>query len=203
MKLVLAGDATARPGDHVAHFIGEYPCHQDGKEIARIRSRQHRREIAERVVIDHTFSAKPREAYPDYYEKVTTYAAILEGPAQAIDSSANSRCFRVIERAADDAETVFNYIDTASSRAEIDVVTNKLKSKRIAIIGLGGTGSYVLDQLAKTPVREIHLFDGDLFLQHNAFRAPGAIGRGSSGEAKKVGLLQGDLLENAPRDYRS
>jgi tRNA A37 threonylcarbamoyladenosine dehydratase len=46
--------------------------------------------------------------------------------------------------------------------------------KKVAIVGLGGTGSYVLDFTAKTPVREIHLFDGDAFLQHNAFRAPGA-----------------------------
>ncbi|HEY5333410.1 MAG TPA: hypothetical protein VIJ21_07660, partial [Solirubrobacterales bacterium] len=35
-------------------------------------------------------------------------------------------------------------------------------------------GSYILDFLAKTPVREIHLFDADHFAQHNAFRAPGA-----------------------------
>ena len=41
-------------------------------------------------------------------------------------------------------------------------------------MGLGGTGSYVLDLVAKTPVWEIHLFDGDAFLQHNAFRSPGA-----------------------------
>jgi len=32
----------------------------------------------------------------------------------------------------------------------------------------------VLDFVAKTPVKEIHLFDGDTFDQHNAFRAPGA-----------------------------
>jgi hypothetical protein len=32
----------------------------------------------------------------------------------------------------------------------------------------------VLDLVAKAPVRAIHLFDGDPFLQHNAFRAPGA-----------------------------
>ena len=31
-----------------------------------------------------------------------------------------------------------------------------------------------MDLIAKTPVREIHLFDGDNFLNHNAFRAPGA-----------------------------
>lgn len=45
---------------------------------------------------------------------------------------------------------------------------------KVAIIGLGGTGSYILDLIVKTPVKEIHLFDGDVFLQHNAFRAPGA-----------------------------
>ena len=32
----------------------------------------------------------------------------------------------------------------------------------------------MLDQVAKTPVSEIHLYDGDVFCQHNAFRAPGA-----------------------------
>jgi hypothetical protein len=32
----------------------------------------------------------------------------------------------------------------------------------------------VLDFTAKTHVKEIHLFDGDTFFQHNAFRAPGA-----------------------------
>jgi hypothetical protein len=70
---------------------------------------------------------------------------------------------------------VFKYIDTASTRAEIGAVTAKLATvKKVAIVGLGGTGSYVLDLVAKTPVREIHLFDGDDFLQHNAFRSPGA-----------------------------
>ena len=31
-----------------------------------------------------------------------------------------------------------------------------------------------MDLVAKTPVLEIHLFDGDVFLNHNAFRCPGA-----------------------------
>ena len=47
---------------------------------------------------------------------------------------------------------------------------------RIAIPGLGGTGSYILDFIAKCPVSEIHLYDGDVLLQHNAFRSPGALG---------------------------
>jgi len=42
------------------------------------------------------------------------------------------------------------------------------------LAGLRGTGSYVLNFVAKTPVGEIHLFDGDEFLQLSAFRTPGA-----------------------------
>ena len=34
VKLVLAGDKTARPHDHVAYFAGEHPCNADGTEIA-------------------------------------------------------------------------------------------------------------------------------------------------------------------------
>ena len=49
----------------------------------------------------------------------------------------------------------------------------RLAGERVAIVGLGGTGSYVLDMVAKTPVRQILLFDDDESLQHNAFRSPG------------------------------
>src|SRR4029077_5988956 len=76
--------------------------------------------------------------------------------------------------AASDEESVFNYLDTASSRAGITAATSKLENGKVGIVGVGGTGAYVLDLVSKTPVKEIHLFDGDFFLNHNAFRAPGA-----------------------------
>jgi hypothetical protein len=174
-KLTLAGDVTAAPDDHVAHFAGEHPCREDGKEIAQIKNQSSKRTLAEGVVVDHTFSAKPQPTgkYEDYYAKVTTYDAILSTPARLINPNVTAKTFPVIVPDAG-GEGVFNYIDTASSRAEIDVIAKKLALGKVAIIGLGGTGAYVLDLVAKTPVQEIHLFDGDRFLQHNAFRAPGA-----------------------------
>jgi hypothetical protein len=111
---------------------------------------------------------------------MTTYAAILSGPAQIIDPKVDARTYPIIEPTED--ESVFNYIDTASSRAEINLVTKKLALNKVAIVGLGGTGSYVLDLVTKTPVKEIHLFDGDIFLQHNAFRSPGAPSGAELGE---------------------
>lgn len=44
----------------------------------------------------------------------------------------------------------------------------------MAIVGLGGTGSFILDLIAKTPIQETHLYDRDIMRAHNAFRAPGA-----------------------------
>jgi hypothetical protein len=175
VKLMLAGDQTGRPDTHVAYFSGDHPCNEDGSEIAKIKHGSNAHSLAEGVSVSHSFSAKPKPAdsYPDYYEQVTTYVAILSGPAQRIDSTLTAKTFPVIVPD-DDGDEPFNYTDTASSRAEIVEVTRKLARKKIAILGLGGTGSYVLDLVAKTPVKEIHLYDGDTFYQHNAFRSPSA-----------------------------
>jgi hypothetical protein len=112
--------------------------------------------------------------WSDYHEMVTTYAALLTAPigaaaragAEAGSSSAGSE--QPIDRGP------FAYMDTATARAGIGGLNARLAGHVVGILGLGGTGSYVLDLLAKTPVREIHLFDDDDFLQHNAFRTPGA-----------------------------
>jgi hypothetical protein len=170
--LTMAGDRTARPGSHVAMFIGEHPCNKDGSEIRQIKHNSNRMALLPDVVAQHSFSNKPPQGYADYYEKMSRYIDIISAPAKSIRPDVTARTYRVTEAAPDDG--VFNYVDTASSRAGINAVTAKVAMRRVAIVGLGGTGSYVLDLLAKTPVGEIHLYDGDLFLQHNAFRSPGA-----------------------------
>ena len=124
------------------------------------------------LVAECSFSCKPDVPYADYHVKMTTYVAMLEGPAQVIDPMATARTYKVVED--EDPHSPFVYPDTASSRAGVAALMDRFRGHRVAIVGLGGTGSYVLDQVAKTPVREIHLFDGDDFFSHNAFRAPGA-----------------------------
>lgn len=170
--LTLAGDATSRPGNHVAWFTGEHPCGRDGRAITAIRHGTAAFELAPDITAQHAFSNKPPNGYPDYHAKMTRYIEIISAPAQSLQRGVTARTFRPAP--ADETESVFRYIDSASSRAGITAVTAKLSPLRIAIVGLGGTGSYVLDLIAKTPVQEVHLYDGDLFLQHNAFRAPSA-----------------------------
>jgi hypothetical protein len=173
-SLVMANDVTVRPDTHVAMFAGDYPCHADGMPIERIRNGDVNTQIGEGIVAKYIFSAKPKpkESYDNYYDKLATYVDILSGPAQTLEANITAKTFPVIRE--DSLDGVFKYVDTASSRAEITAISAKLALNKVAILGLGGTGSYVLDLVAKTLVREIHLFDGDFFLQHNAFRAPGA-----------------------------
>jgi hypothetical protein len=138
--LTLAGDVTTTPDNHVAYFAGDHPCRSDGIEIDQIKNPGGGKELAKGVVVNHTFSAKPSEPHPDYYAKMTTYVAILEGQARLIEPTATAKTFPVTEPG-DEEDTVFNYIDSASSRAEIDLISEKLAIPKVAIVGLGGTGA--------------------------------------------------------------
>lgn len=169
-KLELNGDITNKPNDHVAYWIGEHPCHSTGLVIATIQNPSASQDLGNGLKVDFTFSAKAE--YRDYYHKMTTYIGRITGEAQVIDSSVTAETFPVIST--EESESVFKYQDTASSRVEIGTFNEKFAEQRVGIVGLGGTGSYVLDLVAKTCVKEIHLFDGDVFSQHNAFRTPGA-----------------------------
>jgi len=163
---------TMTPDDHVIHFIGENPCDNTGSPILAIQYNNVATHLMEGLIVDRSFSNKPAAGYPNYYEKVKRYADIISSPAKYLDGAVTEKTFKVIPDVANDS--VFQYIDTNSSRANIDMINAKFKGQKIAVIGLGGTGAYALDLIAKTPVGEIHIFDGDSFDQHNAFRSPGA-----------------------------
>lgn len=174
MTLDLAGDQTVQPSTHVAMFCGEHPCDKDGKKLPHLIHGENDQQLADGLVVNRTFSCKPKPSgvYENYYHKVITYVGMISRHAQQIDPNAKAQTFQVIEN--DGEDSPFNYLDNASARAGITAHSKKLEFAKVAILGLGGTGSYVLDFLAKTPVWEIHLFDRDWYLQHNAFRAPGA-----------------------------
>lgn len=173
--LTLNGDVTTAPADHIVHFVGELPSKLGGGEVPNLIHDPSTRALTETITVNYSFSNKPEAGLPDYFEKMTWYINILWGYALQLDPTATPKTF--IVREDDDPDTVFEYADSASTKAEIVTISNKLKLNKIAIVGVGGTGSYILDLVAKTPVHEIHLYDGDRFLQHNAFRAPGAAAR--------------------------
>lgn len=191
----LVGDKTVSPiAQHVAYFIGAHPCNPDGTPISAIVNASGDNQLAKNLTINHTFSNKPASGYANYYEKVVTYVTIIASQAQAIDDGVVIRPFRDIAQSSQ--SNVFNYSDYNSSKAKINIITDKLSGQKLAIIGVGGTGSYVLDLVAKTPVDEIHLFDGDIFFQQNAFRAPGAPSIEKLQEVNKKANYLRDIYSN-------
>lgn len=181
-ELTLASpEQTAPPSTHVAHFIGAYPHNADGSKITALEHARGPFRWADGLSPDFAFSNKPRSGgFADYYEKMTSYIGIIWHQTRAKFPDCDPRTFKTID--SNESESVFLFEDTASSRAGIQPIAQALREYKVAIVGLGGTGAYILDLVAKTHVSEIHLYDADKFRQHNAFRAPGAASRGDLGE---------------------
>jgi hypothetical protein len=187
--LTLAGDVADAPGDHTIHLAGPFPHDGQGRSMANVVNSSGPQQLLPDLVTDHYLSHKPTQGYPDFYELVTTYVNVLSKHAQGVDPDVTAQTFPVIEAAEDD-DGPFLYIDTASARAGIAAVNAKVESQKIAIVGLGGTGAHLLDLIAKSPVAQIDLYDGDILLQHNAFRYPGAVPlKALEAKLKKVDYL--------------
>ena len=141
-ELSTSGATTVKPSTHVVSFAGGVPCDSRGVELTTIINSKGRTQVADGLTADCRFSSKPPGGYPDYYAKITAYVNMLSGWAQAIEPSATAKTFPVVPVGQE--ESVFRYLDTASSRAGISLLTNKLALAKVAIVGLGGTGSYIL-----------------------------------------------------------
>lgn len=161
-----------RPHDHTVNFFGdELPCNATG-QILDIRAGNGSFVIDGHKALACCSRRKNDGDYVDFFEKMTSYIAFIIAEVRKVDASATAR----LKRAPIDetGTSVFAYGDSATARNGTGDLVAKLEGGKVAIVGLGGTGGYVLDFVAKTPVSEIWLFDGDGFYAHNAFRAPGA-----------------------------
>lgn len=164
---------TATPQtDHTMYFAGEAPCHRNGDRMENIIHSSSSQRFGE-LDVDHYLSSKPEvtERYENIYDKVVAYERLIGGAARSLDRTANARTHARGIIANNDSP--FAIEDSASARYRIGPVNRKLMG-RVAIIGLGGTGSFLLDLLTKTWVTQIHLYDGDQLLNHNLFRSPGS-----------------------------
>lgn len=177
-KLVFTDPDHVAQEDHQIFFAGSHPHNIDGTPIANLGGGAVQLPLSEAVadvVVQRQFSNKPRvngELIPfiDFFAKIESYVGIISGPAIARHGG-TVLTFRSVENVAEDS--VFKIHDTLTSRAEITDLAAKFKDEIVAVIGLGGTGAYLLDFLVKTPIKEIRGFDVDPFHIHNAFRSPG------------------------------
>lgn len=186
--------------DHSIFFCGSHPNEIDGTQIKNLGGGPTSLALAARdIKVERSFSNKPLNpdtsfrAFVDLFEKIESYVGIISGPALDLYPEAKVLTFQSFD---DNSESVFKFNDTLTSRAEIGELAVKFKEDVIAIIGLGGTGSYILDFLAKTPVKEVRGFDLDVFHIHNAFRSPGKL------ESDELGRNKAEVYQNRYAGFR-
>lgn len=179
------GDLIAQE-NHQVFFAGGTPHGLDGQPVGNLGEAKATLALSDDskdVVIQCAFSNKPTKtgAYDDFFHKVENYVNKICGPAIEL-YNASPLTFRVVTTTS--VESPFKLRDTLTSRAEIGDLAAKFSNDVIAIIGLGGTGAFVLDFIVKTPVREIRAFDRDVLHVHNLFRSPGKMDEGEFGRSK-------------------
>ena len=186
MKFVDVGEDQIVQDDHQIFFAGRIPHGLDGQPIPNLAGGPATLPLSDAspdVKVERSFSNKPKGTgkFTDFFHKVESYVAIIAGPAME-KHVANPLTFRVVDNAP--GHSPFKVRDTLTSRAEIGDLAAKFHEDVVAVIGLGGTGGFLLDLLVKTPVREVRGFDADEYYVHNAFRSPGKLDLGEIGQGK-------------------
>jgi hypothetical protein len=182
--------AVIDPQDHQALWRGSRPCDQQGREL-RLGGGPAKVEISKDLITDFTFSFKllkeagENREYLSFEEKISTYFDTITAPALA--AYPGTTPLRGIEIQAAEQKSPLRFPDMMSSRYQINDLSTLLRGKKIAIIGLGGTGSYILDFVARTHLEKIALFDDDKVHVHTIFRFPGFI-------AEAIGKLKVEAL---------
>lgn len=185
-KLEFVDKEKVVQSDHQIFFAGSHPHSIDGTPIQNLGGGPAQLALSEAskdVVVQRSFSNKPRPAgkFDDFFAKIESYVAIICGPAMH-KYGASPYTFRVVSDVP--YASVFEFHDTLTSLAEIADLAARLKDDVVAVIGLGGTGSYLTDFLVKTPIKELRGFDFDSFHVHNAFRSPGRLLEDELGKPK-------------------
>jgi hypothetical protein len=173
VNLTLSGTKILPPSDHTAYWCGDWPCLESGDRIVSLVNSEKQVYLGNGLTTSYFLSLYPDNGmYKSNYTKVMNYYNTIAGPAlhKYPDALKGVNAQLVFP----EGESALNYIDTNSSKSNLNRINQLFKTQRVAIVGLGGTGSYVLDYLAKLDLKEIALYDADEFNSHNAFRAPGA-----------------------------
>jgi hypothetical protein len=180
------GYTIDRPSDHKVWVNGGVPYNIDGRPVA-MNAGHEIHVVSETITGTQFLSSKPARGYYDTIEeKITQYLDLIVTPAKHKFPSATIR--RALETQRQTRPSPLRFPDSLSARDGVVELSHKLLGKKIGVVGCGGTGSYIVDFLAKTHVAEIGLFDDDVVHVHTLFRLPGVYGD------KHLGMRKVDAL---------
>ncbi|MCL6682482.1 DUF6791 domain-containing protein [Sphingomonas alba] len=181
------GVAGQSPFLHQFLFSGGTPSNIDGTQLV-LGGGPDNRLIFDNVNADWFWSFKKTENgqardYVDFYEKFRHHFDAITAPVRHLYPDVELKPFvNVLSVEDDNNPFVFN--DEHSARAAVMDLRENLLAHRVGVIGVGGTGSFIVDLLSKSPVNKIVVFDPDILKVHNTFRSPGPAIREDLGRPK-------------------
>ena len=173
-------DALGPPYNHQMYWSGTDPHYGNGTAIPKLGTGTVSLPIGDTTYVRH-LSNKPDEGFATYSVMVEHYVSLISGPAEQ-KYGVSARTGATYDVPPDTSP--FKVRDTFSAKAEIMDLNQLVSDDRVAVIGLGGTGGFVLDFIVKTPVEAIDAYDFDTFKVHNGFRLPGDVPMDQFGHLK-------------------
>jgi len=160
-----------RPSDHKVWINGDVPYNTDGRPVS-MNSGSESHAVSADLIGTTYLSSKPlRGYYESIEEKISQYLDLIVPPAR--QKFPHATPLRVLEQKQHELLSPLKFPDALSARDGTVELSHRLLRLKVGIVGCGGTGSYILDFIAKTHVSEIHIFDDDIVHLHTLFRLPG------------------------------
>ena len=170
--LARIGGDIAPPNDHTAAWIGdEVPHHRGGRPMDRLIIDQSRNTWSNGATSICVMSRRGPEPYPNYGQKMVTYARLI-----AREAVAHWRATSPGVIAVKDVNHLVDH-ETGLNRARVGHLNALLAKENVAVIGAGGTGGHIVDLVSKSNVQQIDIYDPDYVSVHTQLRWPGIVER--------------------------
>ena len=166
------GDDIAAPDDHTVAWIGDEAPHlRDGQLMNQLIIDQNRITWSNGLTSICTMSRRGPQPYPNYGQKMLTYARLIAREAVADWRTSSPGVITV--------KDVNHFVDreTGLNRVGVGHLNTLLANENVAVVGAGGTGGHIVDLVSKANVRQIDIYDPDCVSVHTQLRWPGVVER--------------------------
>ena len=167
------GERLRAPSDHTVGWVAdEKPHTRSGVVLEKLIHQDSEQGWANGKTSICGMSRKAHDrGYRDYGEKMLAYARLI--------ARETGRRWKRNSLGSGVVKDGNNMVDqeTGLTRSAIGDMDRLFTQEKLAVIGAGGTGGFIVDMIAKCNVASIDIYDDDVVSQHTQLRWPGVVNR--------------------------
>ena len=174
------GERLRAPSDHTVGWVADEEPHTKSGEVLEGLIHQHDAQGWPNGITSRCGMSRKRHdgGYSDYGEKMLAYARLI-----ARETGSSWRRESLGSGVVNEGNNMVDQ-ETGLTRSAIGDMDQLFAREKLAVIGAGGTGGFIVDMIAKCNVASIDIYDDDVVSQHTQLRWPGIVNRGVVEEHK-------------------